>query len=53
MMKIYNLTGAENGANLDGGGSRKLYYKGKNDSSVTSIIEGGRPVPDMLYFSGD
>jgi exopolysaccharide biosynthesis protein len=52
-MKIHNLTGATEGANLDGGGSRKLYYKGSSDSSVTSIIEGGRPVPDMLYFSGE
>ena len=53
MQKIYNLTGATEGANLDGGGSRKLYYKGNSDSNVTSIIEGGRPVPDMLYFSGE
>ena len=51
--KIHNLTGATNGANLDGGGSRKLYYKTNNQASVTSIMEGGRPVPDMLYFSGE
>ena len=51
--KITNLTGATIGANLDGGGSRKLYYKTDTQGTVTSIMEGGRPVPDMLYFSGD
>ncbi len=50
--KINNLTGAKTGANLDGGGSRKLYYKTNTQGGVTSIMEGGRPVPDMLYFSG-
>ena len=35
--------------NLDGGGSRKLYYK-TNTSSVIRIFGGSRPRPDMLYF---
>ena len=36
--------------NLDGGGSRKLYYKTQN-SSITKLFGGGRNVPDMMYFS--
>ena len=51
--RIHNMTGAKTGANLDGGGSRKLYYKTNNQSTVTSVMEGGRPVPDMLYFAGE
>jgi hypothetical protein len=51
--RVHNMTGANTGANLDGGGSRKLYYKTNNQSTVTSVMEGGRPVPDMLYFAGE
>ena len=35
--------------NLDGGGSRKLYYK-VGSGSVTKRFGGGRAVPDMMYF---
>lgn len=36
--------------NLDGGGSRKLYYKTGSMSSVKRIFGGDRKVPDMMYF---
>ena len=45
-----NVTGCRESYNLDGGGSRKLYYKTKT-GGVTKIFGGGRTVPDMLYFS--
>ena len=35
--------------NLDGGGSRKLYYK-TNSSGLIKLLGGSRPRPDMLYF---
>jgi hypothetical protein len=35
--------------NLDGGGSRKIYYKLQN-SSINKLFGGGRNIPDMMYF---
>ena len=35
--------------NLDGGGSRKLYYK-TGSGSITQVFGGSRAVPDMMYF---
>ena len=35
--------------NLDGGGSRKLYYK-TNTSGLVKVFGGSRQRPDMLYF---
>ena len=35
--------------NLDGGGSRKLYYK-VGSGSITKRFGGSRAVPDMMYF---
>ena len=35
--------------NLDGGGSRKLYYK-VGSAGIVKLMGGGRPRPDMLYF---
>ena len=35
--------------NLDGGGSRKLYYK-TNTNNLVKLMGGSRPRPDMLYF---
>ena len=46
--KYFNFSG--DGFNLDGGGSRKLYYKTKS-GSVTKVFGGDRAIPDMLYFS--
>ena len=45
-----SVTGCSESYNLDGGGSRKLYYQTKT-SGVTKIFGGDRTVPDMLYFS--
>lgn len=36
--------------NLDGGGSRKLYYKTGSMSSPKKLYGGSRNIPDMLYF---
>ena len=45
-----NVTGCGYSYNLDGGGSRKLYYKTQS-SSLTKVFGGDRTVPDMLYFA--
>ena len=45
-----SVTGCADSYNLDGGGSRKLYYKTQT-SGVTKIFGGSRTIPDMLYFS--
>ncbi len=42
--------GCVRGFNLDGGGSRKLYYKTATMSSMTRRFGGDRKVPDYLYF---
>ena len=36
--------------NLDGGGSRKLYYKTGSMKEIKKVFGGDRKVPDMLYF---
>ena len=36
--------------NLDGGGSRKLYYR-KHGGSLIKRFGGSRAIPDMLYFT--
>ena len=45
-----NVTGCAESFNLDGGGSRKLFYKTQT-SGLTKVFGGDRTVPDMLYFS--
>ena len=47
---LKNMTGCTTAFNLDGGGSRKLYYKTKDNANLTRRFGGGREVPDMLYF---
>ena len=47
---LKNIYGCKLSYNLDGGGSRKLYYKTGSMSSPTAIYTGGRKIPDMLYF---
>ena len=47
--KVSSFTGCSYVYNLDGGGSRKLYYQTKSEG-LTSIIDGGRAVFDMVYF---
>ena len=37
--------------NLDGGGSRKMYYKLNTSNNVTKIFGGDRMIADMVYFS--
>ena len=44
------VTGCSESFNLDGGGSRKLYYKNQSSSTVTKRFGGDRTIPDMLYF---
>jgi len=46
---VNNLVGSATCFNLDGGGSRKLYYKTES-SSITKRFGGGRNVPDMVVF---
>ena len=45
-----SITGCSYSFNLDGGGSRKLYYKTQN-GPITKVFGGGRTIPDMLYFA--
>lgn len=47
--QIEEFTGCKDTYNLDGGGSRKLYYKTQS-TVVTKLFGGGRELPDMLYF---
>ena len=42
--------GCKYAVNLDGGGSRKLYYKTNTQGTMTKRFGGGRLIPDMLYF---
>ncbi len=44
------IFGCKRAFNLDGGGSRKLYYKTASMSSMTRRFGGDRHVPDYLYF---
>ena len=46
---VNRMAGRASCYNLDGGGSRKLYYKTQN-SSIIKRFGGGRAIPDMLYF---
>ena len=46
---ITKLTGCKNVYNLDGGGSRKLYYKTRNQE-LKRAFGGDRKIPEMLYF---
>jgi hypothetical protein len=48
--QIEALTGCHNTFNLDGGGSRKLYYKTQSSSKMTKRFGGDRSLPDMVYF---
>ena len=48
--QITTLTGCKTPYNLDGGGSRKLYYKTSGSSEMTKRYGGSRVIPDMLYF---
>ena len=47
--ELKNSFGCKVAYNLDGGGSRKLYYK-KNTSTITKRHGGTRQIPDMMYF---
>ena len=48
--KLKSENGCKYAVNLDGGGSRKLYYKTNTQASMTKRFGGSRYVPDMLYF---
>ena len=43
------MTTVQSCFNLDGGGSRKLYYQTQSQG-ITKRFGGGRKIPDMLYF---
>ena len=47
--ELKNSYGCKMAVNLDGGGSRKLYYK-VGSGSITRRFGGDRAVPDMMYF---
>ena len=46
---VVKMTKSATCYNLDGGGSRKLYYKTQS-SEMTKRFGGGRAIPDMIYF---
>ncbi len=48
--QITTLTGCKTPYNLDGGDSRKLYYKTSGSSEMTKRYGSSRVIPDMLYF---
>ena len=48
--ELKNQYGCVRAANLDGGGSRKLYYKTGSMSSATKRFGGGRAIADMFYI---
>ena len=48
--QLMNLTGCETVYNLDGGWSRKLYYKTSSMLNAKKEFGGDRKIPDMLYF---
>ena len=47
--ELRSTYGCKMAVNLDGGGSRKLYYKVGN-GAITKRFGGSRAVPDMMYF---
>lgn len=47
--ELRSTYGCKMAVNLDGGGSRKLYYKVGN-GAITKRYGGSRAVPDMMYF---
>ena len=47
--ELKNTYGCVMAVNLDGGGSRKLYYK-VGSGAITKRFGGSRAVPDMMYF---
>ena len=47
--ELKNFYGCKIAVNMDGGGSRKLYYK-VGSGAITKRFGGGRAVPDMMYF---
>ena len=49
--ELKNTFGCKVAYNLDGGGSRKLYYKTGSMSSAKKRFGGGRAVADMMYFA--
>jgi len=50
--ELKNHFGCKVAYNLDGGGSRKLYYKTTSMSSARRVFGGSRAIPDMMYFVG-
>ena len=50
LSKLKQIFGCIESYNLDGGGSRKLYYKTNNSTNVIKRYGGDRKIPDMLYF---
>lgn len=51
LVSIMLANKCQTGVNLDGGGSIALLYKGKNSSSIETIIGNGRAVPEIGYFT--
>ena len=54
LKNVANMLKSENGCkyavNLDGGGSRKMYYKTNAQATLTKRYGGSRLIPDLLYF---
>ena len=48
--KFKNIFNCKVGYNLDGGGSRKLYYKTNVMQTPKKVFGGSRAIPDMMYF---
>lgn len=48
MIELFQELGCINAANLDGGSSSLMYYKGELVSNKTSLT-GDRPIPDCFY----
>ena len=48
--KLKNTFNCRAAYNLDGGGSRKLYYKTNTMLEPVKVFGGNRAIPDMMYF---
>lgn len=48
--ELKDFFGCIHAINLDGGGSRKLYYKTSTMPTAKKVFGGDRATPDMLYF---
>ena len=50
-INVFLSMGCKTATNLDGGGSVALFYKEKNRQTFTTVLGGGRELPEAGYFT--